>query len=255
MSELALRVHGLSKRYAVGAAPKATMLREQIAGWAARSLRGRRGPPVADFWALSDVSFDVHRGEVVSLIGRNGAGKSTLLKILSRIVEPTRGRAELYGRIGSLLEVGTGFHPELSGRENVYLNAAILGMRRSDIGRRFDEIVAFAELAEFIDNPLRTYSTGMRLRLAFAVAITVEPEILVVDEVLAVGDRHFQQKCVERITTLRHRGCSLVLCSHDLGLVGSLSDSIAWLDAGRIRRVGPASEIVSEYSRAVDHSG
>ena len=216
MNDVALRVEALSKSYLLGAPPPATMLREQAVLWARRALGRARPPDTTEFWALRDVSFEVRRGEIVSLIGRNGAGKSTLLKVLSRIVEPTRGRAEVYGRIGSLLEVGTGFHPELSGRENVFLNAAILGMRRAEIARRFDEIVAFAEIDRFIDVPVKRYSSGMYVRLAFAIAAHVDPEILILDEVLAVGDAAFQRKCLGKIGSVARDGRTVVFVSHDM---------------------------------------
>jgi homopolymeric O-antigen transport system ATP-binding protein len=224
MSDLALRVHGVSKRYLLGTPPPTTLLREHAALWARRMLQHHAPSTITEFWALRDVSFDVRRGEVVSLIGRNGAGKSTLLKILSHIIEPTHGRAEIHGRIGSMLEVGTGFHPELSGRENVYLNGAILGMRRSEIARRFDEIVAFAEIERFIDVPVKRYSSGMYIRLAFAIAAHVEPEILILDEVLAVGDAAFQRKCLGKIGSVAREGRTVLFVSHDMNAVTTLSE-------------------------------
>ena len=247
MSDVALRVHGISKRYLLGAPPRATLLREHAALWARRMLQRHATPPITDFWALSDVDFDVRRGEVVSLIGRNGAGKSTLLKILSRIIEPTRGRAEIYGRIGSLLEVGTGFHPELSGRENVYLNGAILGMRRSEIARRFDEIVAFAEIERFIDVPVKRYSSGMYIRLAFAIAAHVEPEILILDEVLAVGDVAFQRKCLGKIGSVARDGRTVLFVSHDMNAVTTLSQRALRLADGRLVDEGPVRDVVGRY--------
>jgi ABC-type polysaccharide/polyol phosphate transport system ATPase subunit len=207
------------------------------------------------FWALRDVDLEVPQGGSLGLIGANGAGKSTLLRLLARVGRPDVGSITVRGRMAALLDLGAGFHDNLSGRDNVMVAGVVSGLTRAEVRRRFDEIVNFAEVTEFIDNPLRTYSSGMRLRLAFAITITVEPEILVVDEVLAVGDRYFQHKCVERITRLRGQGCSLVLCSHDMGLVGSLTDSVAWLDGGRVRSLGPAKDIVSEYSHAVDQRG
>ena len=209
MSELAVRVENLGKEYRLGGPrERYSTLRDQLQEWT--SLRGllrraKRAEHRPLFWALKDVSFEVQPGEVVGIIGRNGAGKSTLLKILSRITEPTEGEVDINGRVGSLLEVGTGFHPELTGRENVYLNGAILGMRRADIARKFDEIVAFAEVEKFIDTPVKHYSSGMYMRLAFAVAAHLEPEILIVDEVLAVGDAGFQKKCLGKMDEVATR--------------------------------------------------
>src|SRR6266404_3906385 len=204
-SDLAIQVSGLSKRYVLGQhLGSQTDLRDALGGLLGaplRRLRGReRRGPRTTIWALKDVSVDIHKGEVLGIIGRNGAGKTTLLKILSRITDPTAGEALIWGRVGSLLEVGTGFHPDLTGRENVYLNGAILGMRREEIARKFDEIVAFSEVERFIDTPVKRYSSGMYLRLAFAVAAHLEPEVLIVDEVLAVGDAAFQQKCLGKMS-------------------------------------------------------
>jgi lipopolysaccharide transport system ATP-binding protein len=244
---IAIEARGVSKQFRRHHADRPWTLHEALS-------RGfRLIAPTERFWALRDVDLDVPRGGSLGLIGSNGAGKSTLLRLLARVGRPDTGSITVRGRIAALLDLGAGFHDNLTGRDNVMVTGVISGLSRSEVRRRFDEIVAFAELPESIDNPLRTYSSGMRLRLAFAVAMTIEPEILVVDEVLAVGDRHFQQKCVERITRLRTQGCSLVLCSHDLGLVGSLTDSIAWLHGGRVRHVGPAAQVVNEYSSSVDH--
>jgi lipopolysaccharide transport system ATP-binding protein len=198
-------------------------------------------------WALKDASFEVYPGEVIGIIGRNGAGKSTLLKILSRITEPTAGRAELYGRVGSLLEVGTGFHPELTGRENVFLNGAILGMPRIEIERKFDEIVAFSEVEKFIDTPIKHYSSGMQMRLAFAVAAHLEPEILIVDEVLAVGDAEFQKKCMGKIGDVASQGRTVLFVSHNIGAVSSLCNRAVYLVEGRIRSLGLTEQIVADY--------
>ena len=242
----AIEVKGVAKRYRVHHAHRPRTLHEALS-------RGfRRLAPTESFWALRDVNLEVPQGWSLGLIGANGAGKSTLLRLMAMVGRPDAGTIHVHGRMAALLDLGAGFHDDLTGRDNVMVAGVISGLTRSEVRRRFDEIVEFSELSEFIDNPLRTYSTGMRLRLAFSVAITIEPEILVVDEVLAVGDRRFQQKCVDRISALRQRGCSLVLCSHDLGLAGSLADSIAWLERGLVRRVGPSSEIVAEYSRAAD---
>ena len=204
-----------------------------------------------EFWALKDVSLDVKEGEVLGLIGRNGAGKTTLLKILSRITRPTTGWAEIHGRVGSLLEVGTGFHPELTGRENTFLSGAILGMSRREIISKFDEIVAFAELEKFINTPVKHYSSGMYVRLAFAVAAHLEPEILLVDEVLAVGDINFQKKCLGKMGDVARTGRTVVLVSHQLNQIRRLSHRVVWIDDSGIRRDGPTHEVVSAYESAM----
>jgi len=235
MSDIVISVEALSKRYLIGhraERERYVALRDVVMRGARNlvrrsgdMLRGRQiveGDSVEDFWALRDVSFEVKRGEVLGIIGRNGAGKSTLLKILSRITEPTTGRARLRGRVASLLEVGTGFHPELTGRENIYLNGAVLGMSRADINRRFDEIVAFADVDDYLDTPVKRYSSGMHVRLAFAVAAHLEPDILVVDEVLAVGDAEFQKKCIGRMDAVAKDGRTVLLVSHDMRRVASL---------------------------------
>jgi lipopolysaccharide transport system ATP-binding protein len=210
-------------------------------------LRGN-GPIEGEFWALKNVSFEVQRGEVVALIGRNGAGKSTLLKILSRIVEPTEGSARMRGRVASLLEVGTGFHPELTGRENIYLNGAILGMHKAEIDRKFDEIVAFAETEKFLDTPVKRYSSGMYVRLAFAVAAHLEPEILIVDEVLSVGDAEFQKKCLGRIQQVAQGdGRTVLFVSHNMGAVRQLCDRAVYLRDGKMVSIGPSADVVTEY--------
>ncbi|HEV2197124.1 MAG TPA: ABC transporter ATP-binding protein [Candidatus Acidoferrum sp.] len=203
------------------------------------------------FWALKDVSLEVKEGEVLGLIGRNGAGKTTLLKILSRITRPTEGWAEIHGRVGSLLEVGTGFHPELTGRENTFLSGAILGMPKAEIARKFDEIVAFAELEKFIDTPVKHYSSGMYVRLAFAVAAHLEPEILLVDEVLAVGDINFQKKCLGRMGDVARAGRTVVLVSHQLNQIRRLCQRVLWVDDGSVRQNGPTHEVVSAYESAM----
>src|SRR5262249_28346776 len=200
---------------------------------------GQHGSKVETFWALKDVSFDVKKGEVVGIIGRNGAGKSTLLKVLSRITEPTTGRVRIRGRVASLLEVGTGFHPELTGRENVYLNGAILGMTREEIKRKFDEIVAFAEIEKFLDTPVKRYSSGMYVRLAFAVAAHLEPEILIVDEVLAVGDFEFQRRCLGKMNAVAHSGRTVLFVSHNMTAIEELCSRSILLKNGVIERAGP----------------
>src|ERR1035441_3462969 len=213
--------------------------------------RDGRAPSAEDFWALKDVSFEVKRGEVVGIIGRNGAGKSTLLKILSRITEPTSGRVHLKGRVASLLEVGTGFHPELTGRENVFLNGAILGMSRAEIRQKFDEIVAFAEVEKFLDTPVKRYSSGRYVRLAFAVAAHLEPEILIVDEVLAVGDAQFQKKCLGKMKAAsRSEGRTVLFVSHNMGAIQSLCSRAVLLSLGRITFEGKVQDAVSYYMRA-----
>ena len=259
MSDIAIRVEGLSKQYHIGVRrPSYRTLRETLVERAAapyrhlkRFFRGEQSEQEASLiWALRDVSFTVQEGEVVGVIGRNGAGKSTLLKILSRITEPTEGYAEIHGRVGSLLEVGTGFHPELTGRDNIFLNGAILGMRRSEIERQFDEIVAFAEVEKFIDTPVKHYSSGMYLRLAFAVAAHMEPEILMVDEVLAVGDAAFQKKCTGKMGEIANQGRTVFFVSHNLGAVRELCTSSLVLSNGGLDFQGPVSEGIARYSRS-----
>jgi lipopolysaccharide transport system ATP-binding protein len=250
MSRPIIEVRSLSKQYRLGTIG-ATSLREEFNRWVDR-LRHRA--PAADrreFWALRDVSFEVSPGEVVGIIGRNGAGKSTLLKILSRITEPTAGEALLRGRVASLLEIGTGFHPELTGRENIFLNGAILGMTRAEVRRKLDEIVSFAEIEKFIDTPVKRYSSGMHVRLGFAVAAHLEPEILIVDEVLSVGDYAFQRKCLGKMEEVsRGGGRTVLFVSHNLGSVTGLCGRAAWLAQGRIQSIGPADEVVAEYVRS-----
>ena len=201
----------------------------------------------SDFWALKGVSFELPPGEVLGVVGRNGAGKSTLLKVLARVTQPTTGRVELRGRVGSLLEVGTGFHPELTGRENIYLNGAILGMKRAEIDRKFDAIVAFAEVEQFLDTPVKRYSSGMYMRLAFAVAAHLEPEILIVDEVLAVGDAEFQKKCLKKMGDVTEEGRTILFVSHNMGAVQTICRRALLLDHGRLKRFGPTEEVVAEY--------
>ena len=256
MSELAIRGEGLGKRYRIGALSHQITLRERITHamkaplrWLRSNGRGNSNAP-RDFWALRDVTFDIAKGEVVGLIGRNGAGKSTLLKILSRVTQPTVGRAEIYGRVGSLLEVGTGFHPELTGRENTYLNGAILGMAKKEIDRKFDEIVAFAEVANFIDTPIKHYSSGMQMRLAFAVAAHLDPEVLFVDEVLAVGDAQFQKKCLGKMEEVSRQGRTILFVSHNTSAVARLCGRCILLHAGTVVKDGPTHEVMSAYLRS-----
>jgi lipopolysaccharide transport system ATP-binding protein len=247
----AITVEHLSKEYVIGERfGQADTLRERVSSFFRPSSQYGQAPgkPRQErFWALKDVSFDVAPGEVVGIIGRNGAGKSTLLKILSRITEPTTGQAELYGRVSSLLEVGTGFHPELSGRENVYLNGAILGMARAEIRKKFDEIVAFAEMERFLDTPVKHYSSGMYMRLAFAVAAHLDSEILVIDEVLAVGDLSFQKKCLGKMDEIRHQGRTLLIVSHNMTTILGLCTKCLLLDDGKLKSEGAPAEMIRAY--------
>jgi lipopolysaccharide transport system ATP-binding protein len=245
----AIRIESIGKRYRVRG-PEASRtyqtLRESLTNWA-KSPFQRRSVASEEFWALRDVSFEVQPGEVVGIIGRNGAGKSTLLKVLSRITRPTTGRVELHGRVGSLLEVGTGFHPELTGRENVYLNGSILGMSRKEIERRFDEIVAFAEVERFLDTPVKRYSSGMYVRLAFAVAAHLDPEVLIIDEVLAVGDADFQKKCLDKLNSVGRSGRTVLFVSHNMAAVERLCNRGVLIAGGRTVAQGTAAAVVSEY--------
>jgi lipopolysaccharide transport system ATP-binding protein len=262
MTGAAIRVEGLSKYYRLGLIGGGT-LREDLQRWWALA-RGRPDPLLAvgredhgnrrggQIWALQDVSFDVEPGKVLGIIGRNGAGKSTLLKILSRITAPTSGVAKIRGRVGSLLEVGTGFHQELTGRENTYLNGAILGMKKAEIDGKFDEIVDFAEIEEFIDTPVKRYSSGMYVRLAFAVAAHLDPEILIVDEVLAVGDMAFQKKCLGKMENVSQSGRTVLFVSHQLGMISRLCDRVLLLAGGRRVREGETTEVVNAYVEMVD---
>ncbi|MBI5189388.1 MAG: ATP-binding cassette domain-containing protein [Nitrospirae bacterium] len=254
MKKPIIEVEGLSKTYRLGATVGHDTLRDAIAaGFGSLFGRGRRRREgeAADLWALRDVSFEVGEGEVIGVIGRNGAGKSTLLKILSRITDPTSGVARIRGRVASLLEVGTGFHPELTGRENIFLNGAILGMTKAEIKARFDDIVAFAEIDRFLDTPVKRYSSGMYVRLAFAVAAHLEPEVLIVDEVLAVGDASFQKKCLGKMKDVSSGGRTVLFVSHNMSAVQSLCGQAIWLDKGEVRFKGEASLAVSAYLRQV----
>jgi homopolymeric O-antigen transport system ATP-binding protein len=247
MSETVIRAEGLGKRFRVGERERYLALRDLISRTLAAPFRRERKRQTDYLWALRDVAFDIKQGEVVGLIGRNGAGKSTLLKVLSRITRPTAGYAEIHGRVGSLLEVGTGFHPELTGRENVYLSGAILGMKHAEISRKFDEIVAFAEVERFLDTPLKHYSSGMQMRLAFAVAAHLEPEILLVDEVLAVGDAEFQKKCLGKMQDVSKGGRTVVFVSHQMNQIRRLCERVLWIDAGQLRQDGPTPEVSANY--------
>lgn len=250
MSDVAIRVENLSKMYKIGGPIiKNRTLRDTIAEKFTSIFRHLSTGTTAKetLWALQDVSFNVRSGKAIGIIGRNGAGKSTLLKILSRVTEPTKGFAEIHGRVGSLLEVGTGFHPELSGRENILLNGAILGMKKSEIDSKFDEIVDFSEIGKFIDTPVKRYSTGMYLRLAFAVAAHLEPEILVVDEVLAVGDAEFQRKCLGKMNDVAKSGRTILFVSHNMSAILRLTEEAVVLDKGKVIMNGPSSEAVDFY--------
>jgi len=247
----AVRVEHLTKHFRLENGPDyARNLQESLSHglrsyW--RRLTGRAHEGTRDFWALRDVSFEVKQGEVVGILGRNGAGKSTLLKILSRITEPTSGRAELRGRLGSLLEVGTGFHPELTGRENIYLNGSLLGMSRNEIRKQFDDIVDFADIPGFLDTPVKRYSSGMYVRLAFAIAVHLHPDILVLDEVLAVGDAGFQKKCLSKMRDVSHDGRTVLFVSHDMAAVRRLCDRAILLSQGRVTATGTTNDVVTQY--------
>ncbi|HEV3340646.1 MAG TPA: polysaccharide ABC transporter ATP-binding protein [Pirellulales bacterium] len=270
MTRLAVRVEGLSKRYRIGSREPYHRFSELLSGWGRRVITAPRGwierargggaadlnghnqappnqAPPDQFWALKDVSFEIHEGEVLGIVGRNGAGKSTLLKILSRITEPTAGRFGLRGRVASLLEVGTGFHPELTGRDNIYLNGAVLGMTRQEIRGKFDEIVAFAETEPFLDTPVKHYSSGMYMRLAFAVAAFLEPEILLIDEVLAVGDAEFQKKCLGKMRQVARGGRTVLFVTHNMLAVQAFCDRALRFDAGRLRADSRPQEIIAAY--------
>ena len=258
MSDVIIRVEGLGKKYRIRHQRKEhyTTLRDVIAGKVRGAFRPRDADEPAaieDFWALKDVSFEVRRGEVLGIIGRNGAGKSTLLKILSRITEPTTGGAKIDGRVASLLEVGTGFHAELTGHENIFLNGAILGMTRLEIKRRFDEIVAFAEVEKFLDTPVKRYSSGMYVRLAFAVAAHMEPEILIVDEVLSVGDAEFQKKCLGKMQEATTGGRTVLFVSHQMAAVQNLCRTGILLSQGRVAQTGPIGDVVRRYLAESTH--
>jgi lipopolysaccharide transport system ATP-binding protein len=257
MNNVAIRVDGLSKLYTIGEIQQPyRTLRDTVTDVFTKPIRAFRKKTAEEqektsVWALKDIDFEIRRGEVVGIIGRNGAGKSTLLKVLSRITEPTTGYADIYGRVGTLLEVGTGFHPELTGRENIYLNGAILGMKRSDIDRQFDDIVAFAEVEKFVDTPVKHYSSGMYLRLAFAVAAHLEPEILLVDEVLAVGDIAFQNKCLGKMGDVARQGRTILFVSHNMGAVRSLCEKGIVLHQGGVAFAGDIGESIETYHKLV----
>jgi len=251
MATAVIAAEGLGKRYTRGMVESRGMLRDSIMRFVLNPVAALRRSKQETFWALKDVSLEVKEGEVLGLIGRNGAGKTTLLKILSRITRPTTGHAEIRGHVRSLLEVGTGFHGELTGRENTYFSGSLLGMKKREIDRKLDEIVAFAEIEKFIDTPVKHYSSGMYVRLAFAVAAHLEPEILLVDEVLAVGDINFQKKCLGKMGDVARAGRTVVLVSHQMNQMRRLCDRVVWVDGGTIRMVGTAHQVVSAYESAM----
>ncbi|HXJ41014.1 MAG TPA: polysaccharide ABC transporter ATP-binding protein [Bryobacteraceae bacterium] len=256
MSTLAISAENIGKKYEIGEVERYQTLRESISRTASRSVRWLRGQHERrvkePFWALRDISLQIKQGDVVGIVGRNGAGKSTLLKVLSRITAPTTGRAVLRGRVGSLLEVGTGFHPELTGRDNIQLNGSILGMSRAEIRKHFDEIVAFAEIEKFLDTPVKNYSSGMYMRLAFAVAAHLDPEILVIDEVLAVGDTAFQKKCLSKMGSVARQGRTILFVSHNMGAITSLCTTGILLQKGELLSAGPIQEVIRQYSALGD---
>jgi len=258
MTDIAVRVENLSKLYRIGQFERYKTIRETLMNVASAPVRRLRAmshqpsaishePSANTIWALKDVSFEVKRGEAVGIIGRNGSGKTTILKILSRITAPTEGSVEIHGRVGSLLEVGTGFHPELTGRENIYLNGAVIGMKKAEVERKFDEIVAFSEIEKFLDTPVKRYSSGMYVRLAFAVAAHLEPEILLVDEVLAVGDAAFQKKCLGKMSKVASEGRTVLFVSHNTNAIRTLCSKTLWLSYGELAAQGETQAIVSSY--------
>jgi len=248
MSDFAIRVKNIGKIYRIGEIQPYKTLQGSISNFFYRIFQKSKGFYKREhIWALKDVSFEIKKAEVVGIVGRNGAGKTTLLKILSRITPPTEGYAELYGKTGSLLEIGTGFHSELTGRENIYFNAVVMGMKKSEVKRKFDQIVEFAEIERFLDTPLKYYSTGMGMRLAFAIAAHLEPEILFVDEVLAVGDSAFQKKCLGKMGDIAKGGRTVLFVSHQMNQIRRLCKECIWLEKGKIKAIGPTEEVVSKY--------
>src|SRR5690349_20249534 len=258
MSNYAIRAEGLGKSYQIGAKRRYKMLRDVLGdsfGWNSTvpdnpSTNFESNPSKQTLWALRDISFEIPAGQSIGVIGSNGAGKSTLLKILARVTAPTEGKVRLRGRVGSLLEVGTGFHPELTGRENVYLNGAVLGMRRHEIDRKFDEIVSFSEIEAFLDTAVKFYSSGMRMRLAFSVAAHLEPEILLVDEILAVGDLNFQRKSLDKMSNVVGHGRTVVFVSHNMAAVRALCETAIYIEKGKIRALGDVAPVLQEYLAA-----
>ncbi len=256
MNQTAIQIHNLSKRYKIGRAESYKTLRDAISLWGPKIFSGKGKSEDAEegmIWALKNISFEIKKGEVVGIIGRNGAGKSTLLKILSQITDPSEGSVDIYGKVSSLLEVGTGFHPELTGRENVYLNAAILGMKKREIQNRFDEIVAFAEVEKFMDTPVKHFSSGMYMRLAFSIAAHLSPDIMIVDEVLAVGDAAFQKKCLDKMDGAAKSGRTILFVNHNLGQIRRLCTSALWLENGQCKSFGPVGEVTAAYQASLSN--
>lgn len=252
-SHLAIKIDGISKRFRLGRRERYLALRDVLTNTLTAPLRlfQRNKPEHEHIWALKDVNLEVRQGEILGIVGRNGAGKSTLLKVLTRITKPTHGRARIWGRVGSLLEVGTGFHPELTGRENIFMSGSILGMRKSEIQSKFSQIVEFAGVEKFLDTPAKHYSSGMYTRLGFAVAAHLEPEVLLVDEVLAVGDIEFQKKCLGKMKEVSRGGRTVVLVSHQMNQIRRLCDKVIWMDDGQIRKEGNTAEVVGAYEGAL----
>lgn len=245
MSDIAIKVENISKKYQIGENKTYPTLRDKLMELPSRLFKGPKKNK--EFWALKDVSFEVKKGEVVGIIGRNGAGKSTMLKILARITEPTSGKITMFGRVASMLEVGTGFNPELTGRENIYLNGAIIGMKKTEITQKFEDIVAFSGVEKFLDTPVKHYSSGMYVRLAFAVAAHLDADILLVDEVLAVGDAEFQKKCLDKMRSLANSGRTVIFISHDLSAVSNLCSKVIMMESGCIKALGHTSEVIQRY--------
>jgi len=258
MSDIAVRIENISKSYRLGRRERYLALRDVLTNVLTapvRVFRKSNRPETEEIWALKDVSLDIPEGEILGMVGRNGAGKSTLLKVLTRITKPTSGRARVWGRVGSLLEVGTGFHPELTGRENIFMSGSILGMKKVEIQKKFDEIVAFSGIEKFLDTPAKHYSSGMYTRLGFAVAAHLEPEVLLVDEVLAVGDLEFQKKCIGKMKEVSEGGRTVVLVSHQMNQIRRLCNKVLWMDCGQVRKVGPTAEVVGAYEAALLSGG
>jgi lipopolysaccharide transport system ATP-binding protein len=256
MKKVAIAIDGISKRYRIGRRERYLALRDVLANAVKAPLRlmrgrSRNGDDEADhIWALKDIQLEIRQGEILGMVGRNGAGKTTLLKVLTRITKPTSGRARIWGRVGSLLEVGTGFHPELTGRDNIFMSGSILGMKKEEIKRRFDEIVEFSGIEKFLDTPAKHYSSGMYTRLGFAVAAHLETEVLLVDEVLAVGDLEFQKKCLGKMKEVSSGGRTVILVSHQMNQIRRLCDKVLWMESGQVRKCGPTAEVVGAYEAA-----
>src|ERR1700720_4622404 len=254
MSDTVIDLNGVAKRNRLRRGWHVTSLRDEVERLGS-PVPGRPGEPREEFWALRDVTFSLERGEILGLVGRNGAGKSTLLKILSHVTVPTTGSFVARGRLGALIEIGAGFHPELTGRENVFLNGSIMGMSRREVQEKFDRIVAFAEIERFIDTPIKHYSSGQQMRLGFSVAAHVDPEILLIDEILAVGDASFQAKCLNKLAELKEDDKTIILVSHNLSNITDYAKRVVWLDGGSVRMIGEANEVVDAYLEHVTSDG